>query len=366
MNDGKELSIVEYLKRIDPNSSFMKEFETQRHIRRGFYEEYKIHCFNYVLLLFESVMRVLTTAHRDDDSEADDKAGKTGMHLFSKNYKKFLEQRQKKIDRFIVNCVGWTHIHRCVEVLEMTMRDLVYKIVPTKVVIRELKTSSGKVLTKDSEYTLVEKKRYVTVGKKTQVDYIFELDLREDLSKAKEEAEGRAKAEEERKANIFYLNLEDFSVYKLRCAVFLIQFPLMLTESILALWTKIIPQPSRKESVEDYSKQDIEIIQQVRHSIREFTISLVTNLKHLVDYLTQVKKEQPLLEQYQQINQRNEFMTFKEIFIRNRWVNFTPTRVDEFFSQSFEKMNESFGANLDNVIKTLEERINSIKTTYKV
>ena len=193
MNDGKELSIVEYLKRIDPNSPFMKEFETQRHIRRGFYEEYKIHCFNYVLLLFESVMRVLTTAHKDDDNEADDKSGKQGMHLFSKNYKKFLEQRQKKIDRFIVNCVGWTHIHRCIEVLEMTMRDLIYKIVPTKVVIRELKTSSGKVLTKDSEYTLVEKKRYVTVGKKTQVDYIFELDLREDLSKAKEEAENRMK-----------------------------------------------------------------------------------------------------------------------------------------------------------------------------
>ena len=191
MNDGKELSIVEYLKRIDPNSPFMKEFETQRHIRRGFYEEYKIHCFNYVLLLFESVMRVLTTAHKDDDKETDDKSGKQGMHLFSKNYKKFLEQRQKKIDRFIVNCVGWTHIHRCIEVLEMTMRDLIYKIVPTKVVIRELKTSSGKVLTKDSEYTLVEKKRYVTVGKKTQVDYIFELDLREDLSKAKEEAESR-------------------------------------------------------------------------------------------------------------------------------------------------------------------------------
>jgi hypothetical protein len=36
-------------------------------------------------------MRVLTTAHRDDDNEADDKTGKQGMHLFSKNYKKFLE-----------------------------------------------------------------------------------------------------------------------------------------------------------------------------------------------------------------------------------------------------------------------------------
>lgn len=77
----------------------------------------------------------------------------------------------------------------------MTLRDLIYKIVPTKVVIRELKTSTGKVLTKDSEYTLVEKKRYVTVGKKTQVDYVFELDLREDHSKVKHEVE-KIEAEE--------------------------------------------------------------------------------------------------------------------------------------------------------------------------
>lgn len=38
----------------------------------------------------------------------------------------------------------------------MSLRDLVYKIVPAKVVIRELKTASGKVLTKDSEYILQE------------------------------------------------------------------------------------------------------------------------------------------------------------------------------------------------------------------
>jgi len=201
----------------------MKEYDSQRHIRRGFYEEYKIHCFNYVLLLFESVMRIMTTAHKEEEPQVEDpsKLGQ-GMHLYSKNYKRFLENRQRKIDKFIVNCVGWTHIHRCIEVLEMTVRDLIYKIVPTKVVIRELKTSNGKVLTKDSEYTLVEKKRYVTVGKKTHVDYIFELDLREDITKAKAEAEKRAAESAERKANLFYLNLEDFSLYKLRCAIFLI------------------------------------------------------------------------------------------------------------------------------------------------
>lgn len=180
------------MKRIDMNSPFMKEYENQRHLRRAFFEEFKIHSFNYILLLFESVMRVLTTNNKDGEEAEEEQKPQTGkkkkkdekMHYYSKNYKRFLENRQKKIDKFIVNCIGWNHIHRCVEVIEMTMRDLIYKIVPTKVVIRELKTSSGKVLTKDSEYTLVERKRYVTVGKKTHVDYIFELDLKEDVNKA--------------------------------------------------------------------------------------------------------------------------------------------------------------------------------------
>ena len=82
---------------------------------------------------------------------------------------------------------------RCIEVIEMAMRDLIYKIVPTKIVVRELKTSTGKVLTKDSEYTLVERKKYVTVGKKTQIDYVFELDLKEE-EKAGENEESKQAA----------------------------------------------------------------------------------------------------------------------------------------------------------------------------
>ena len=69
---------------------------------------------------------------------------------------------------------------RIIEVIEMAMRDLIYKIVPTKIVVRELKTSTGKVLQDDSEYALVERKKLVTVGKKTQLDYVFELDLKDD------------------------------------------------------------------------------------------------------------------------------------------------------------------------------------------
>lgn len=73
-----------------------------------------------------------------------------------------MEHRQKKLDKFNVNCIGWSHVQRIIEVIEMSVRDLVFKIVPAKVIVRELTTSTGKVLTKDSEYVLIEKKKNVT------------------------------------------------------------------------------------------------------------------------------------------------------------------------------------------------------------
>ena len=48
----------------------------------------------------------------------------------------------------------------------MALRDLIYKIVPPKIVVRELRTTTGKILTKDSEYTLVERKQTKIVNKK--------------------------------------------------------------------------------------------------------------------------------------------------------------------------------------------------------
>ncbi len=73
INDGKEISVVEYLKRIDMNSPFAKTYEIQRHIRRAFYEEFKIHSFNFILLLFESIMRILTTMMSDSPEGEEDK-----------------------------------------------------------------------------------------------------------------------------------------------------------------------------------------------------------------------------------------------------------------------------------------------------
>ena len=272
-------------------------------------EEFKIHSYNYILLLLESVMRILTTSikdHFDDDEDAKNpKKKKDKINFMSKNYKRFLENRQKKIDKFIVNCIGWNHVNRCIEVLDMTIRDLVHKIVPTKVVIRELKTSSGKVLTKDSEYTLVEKKKVVTVGKKTHVDYVFELDLKEDEQKLKEEEEDKRKELQTKRENIFYMNLEDFNVFKLKAVVFLLQQPINFTQLIVNLWYKLLPNQTytRRQDQDDLSRQEQEEIAATRNSIRQFVNSVVQHLKELLDYLLQVKDEKTWKRQFELLMQ---------------------------------------------------------------
>lgn len=241
-------------------------------------------------------MRILTTIqHESNDNKVSNDKRHEKMMYYSKNYRKFIENRQKKIDKFIVNCIGWNHINRCIEVVDMAMRDLIYKIVPTKVVIRELKTSSGKVLTKDSEYILVEKKRFVTVGKKTHVDYVFELDLKEDTEKINAKAEKEKKEAEKKMQNIFYLNLEDYSVAKLRSTVFLIYFPISFTVLMINVWMKTIPnQNMPKNEREDLSKEEVDNIVQAKHAIKEFTASLVNHLKNLAEYLQSVLNEKPL------------------------------------------------------------------------
>jgi hypothetical protein len=52
--------------------------------------------------------------------------------------------------------------------------------------------------------------------------------------------------------------------------------------------------------------------------------------------------------------------------LRNRFVNYTPAKVDELFSQEFGRVKESFTGTLDNVIATLEHKIANIKTLNKL
>lgn len=111
INQGKEIQVIGYLQRIDMESPFMKKYESQRLLRRSYFEEYKIHCFNFILLLFESCVRILTTMQIQNNVGSED-GGSANVQdqYYSKNYRRFLEHRHKKLDKFSVNCIGWNHV----------------------------------------------------------------------------------------------------------------------------------------------------------------------------------------------------------------------------------------------------------------
>lgn len=72
----------------------MKQYQNQRLIRRAFFEEYKIHSFNFILLLFESCVRIMTTLAVSENKESEDGgSGKVNEAFYSKNYRRFLEHR---------------------------------------------------------------------------------------------------------------------------------------------------------------------------------------------------------------------------------------------------------------------------------
>ena len=105
--------------------------------------------------------------------------------------------------------------------------------------IRDLRTSQGKVLTKDAEYTLLERRKEKKVGKNKTVDYAFELDL---ANPDADQEESKEPLDPEKLRAPFYMNLDDFSIFKLRSIIFLINFPFAYSIAIITCWYKSIPE----------------------------------------------------------------------------------------------------------------------------
>ena len=140
---------------MDPDNDFLKNYEMQKHLKRCFLEQFKNQSLDLVLLLFESVMRIIsTTGMTDEDYIRKGEYENDDMDYFSKNYRKYMEQQKKPIVKKTVNQLGWKNILRCIQVITMGLTDLVQQIIPTKVEVRVLKSLSGKVISSDSKYEL--------------------------------------------------------------------------------------------------------------------------------------------------------------------------------------------------------------------
>ena len=93
------------------------------------------------------------------------------------------------------------------------------------------------------------------VGKKTQVDYVFELDLKEEDNQP-EEQKVKAEKASQKVRNPFFMDMENFSLFKLRSTIFLINFPLSFTLAIISIWFKIMPEAPT--TAENYTREEID------------------------------------------------------------------------------------------------------------
>ena len=81
---------------------------------------------------------------------------------------------------------------------------------------------------------------------------MFELDLKEEDNQP-EEQKVKTDIGDQKKQNAFYMNMDDFSLFKLRSSIFLINFPLSFTLAIISIWYKIMPEAP---SVADHYTRD--------------------------------------------------------------------------------------------------------------
>lgn len=195
----------------------------------------------------------------------------------------------------------------------MSIRDLVYKIVPAKVIIRELKTGSGKTLSKDSEYVLLEQKKFVTVGKKQVVEYTFDLDIKDD-NKDRENEQKRLE-EKERQRNPFFMNLESFSMFKLKSALFLIDFPMNFLIRIMDIWYKLMPQ---QPSAGEFPKEDLMAMNQAKTAMRELRHNMLDYIEHLQSYLQDVKKKKPVKHSFAWVVKSDCWSKFRGTMLKSK------------------------------------------------
>ena len=78
---------------------------------------------------------------------------------------------------------------------------------------------------------------------------------------------------------------EDFSIFKLKSAVFMINFPLSFTIHILNVWKKVMPSALQSQAFND---DELEQILQTKQSIKEFEEKLIEQVQSLLDYLVSV------------------------------------------------------------------------------
>lgn len=117
-------------------------------------------------------------------------------------------------------------------------------------------------------------------GKKPKVTHKYVLELIDDEEKMKIRNELLAGEESKKRENWFYLNFEDFSIMKLKSCVFMLQFPLCFTISMVGVWLKAMPNANLpKADGELYSAEEAGEIVAMKTAIKELVHTVLAILK---------------------------------------------------------------------------------------
>ena len=153
----------------------------------------------------------------------------------------------------------------------------------------------------------------------------------------------------------FYLNLNEFSVFKLRSVVFLINFPFTYCLAIITCWYKIVPNNPMKG--EGYSVAEIEEIQAVILAIREFIRNLLELMQTLLVYLNEVKEQNDIHKNFTLCTHAHEFQAFKHTFFATEGISLIEDKIDEELMEASLRMEESYAATIQYQITNLEEKM---------
>lgn len=125
---------------------------------------------------------------------------------------------------------------------------------------------------------------------------MFELDIKDES--AKQEAEREKSRAKMPLRNPLYLNLDNYSLFKIRSTIFLIDFPLNYMIRIMDIWSKLIPQ---NPAAGDFNKEDLQLMANTKGAIREFRHNILDYINHLSEYIRSIKKLHPMKQSYAEI-----------------------------------------------------------------
>ena len=82
----------------------------------------------------------------------------------------------------------------------------------------------------------------------------------------------------------------------------------------------------------------------------------------MIDYLQYVRDSNVILTGFENISKTTEFETYKRVFTETKGTTLLEDKIDDFIDEVAEGMEESYSYTLDNAIKSLEDKLEELKS----